>query len=612
MKRSLVIAAAALVIAAPRALAGPGEVTAVSVLPAPGRAQVVIDVHGNVKVQDFTLDHPARIVIDVTGATLATQHVVYDGVNRGGIENVRYGQFRPDVVRIVIELDALRDYRVDQVDGAVRVSLGADHQFNAWSSLDPSALASAGADTSAAGSPYAYQPRSAPPVTVRHASAQQSEQPRITVTFDSTSIAEVVADFAGFSGRSIVLGKDVKGTVTAQITNQPWDVAFHTIIQQQGLQAVEGPTGIILVADQKFLRLQQDSIEPLATKLIRVNYSRASSLVPSLQKIVSTRGSVVADTGTNTLIITDIGSRLADDSSFVAHLDIRTPQVSIQSKIIFVDRTDIEDLGVQYDLGSNDAFYNQLIQRPIPSSAAPTSSTGGSVPNGTSTGSTTSYFDKNTQFVTFGGNALAGIANAEATIPTPALKLLFSTAIGNFFLTTFVQALQEVDLADLQAEPLISTADNTAAHIQVGERTPIRIIDVNAQGGGTNNVPRATTQIVPTGIILNVTPHVTNNGQVLMQLHAENSSLQAAPGDIGFTFQTQEADNQILVDDGETAVIGGLTVTSVTVSKTGIPFLVDLPIVGRIFGFTTRREQRRDLLFLVTPHIIDDGSGATN
>jgi type IV pilus assembly protein PilQ len=139
----------------------------------------------------------------------------------------------------------------------------------------------------------------------------------------------------------------------------------------------------------------------------------------------------------------------------------------------------------------------------------------------------------------------------------------------------------------------------------------VRTIDVGAATGGGFSPPTATTQIVPTGIRLDVTPHVTNNGQILMRLHAENSSIQAAPADIGFTFQTQEADNELLVADGETAVIGGLTVTQVTVSKTGIPFLVDLPIIGRIFGFTSRDERRRDLLILVTPHIIKDPGART-
>jgi len=200
-------------------------------------------------------------------------------------------------------------------------------------------------------------------------------------------------------------------------------------------------------------------------------------------------------------------------------------------------------------------------------------------------------------------NARSSFTPTQA-IASPALKLIFATAIGNFNLTSFVEALQQVNLADLQAEPLISASDNTQASILVGEKTPIRQIDASsAQGAGTG-APRAVTTIVPTGITLTVTPHVTNNGRVLMTLHAENSAIAAAPADVGFTFQTQEASNQLLVSDGETAVIGGLTVTNVTVSKSGIPFLVDLPIVGRIFGFTEKREERRDLLILVTPHIL--------
>ena len=94
--------------------------------------------------------------------------------------------------------------------------------------------------------------------------------------------------------------------------------------------------------------------------------------------------------------------------------------------------------------------------------------------------------------------------------------------------------------------------------------------------------------------------------QILLDIHAERSSVQPAAVDIGFTFQTQEADNQLLVDDGQTAVVGGLTVTEVTVQKTGIPFLVDLPVIGKLFGFSSQQEFRRDLLILITPHIVDD------
>jgi type IV pilus secretin PilQ/predicted competence protein len=501
-------------------------------------------------------------------------------------------------VRVVIELDALRDYTIVQGEGAVRISVGSDQTFAAWSSLEPRALAAAAAGGTA--SPYAAEA----PATLP--SLAQSQQPRISVTYDSASVADVMAGLAAFSGRSIVLGKSVQGTVTAEIKNQPWDVAFQVILASQGLSAVEESSGIIRVDNPAILALR-DSLEPLTTKLVRVNYVRAAALLPAIGAVLSGRGKVVADTSSNTLIITDVESRVDRDSVFVTRLDVRTPQIAIQAKLIFVDRTDIENLGVRYDLGTSGQFFNKLIQRPDPATAQGVDINGDGIPD------ITKYdlYDKNSTTVNLGGNALSGIANADALIPSPALNLIFSTALGGYSLTTFLEALQRVELADLQAEPVISTADNTQAHILVGEKTPIRIIDVSSQGGGTNNVPRATTQIVETGIILRVTPHVTSSRQILMQIHAENSSIRVAQADIGFTFQTQEAENQILVNDGETAVIGGLTVTTLSVAKSGIPFLVDLPIIGGLFGFTQRQEQRRDLLILVTPHVIDDASTMT-
>jgi type IV pilus assembly protein PilQ len=317
---------------------------------------------------------------------------------------------------------------------------------------------------------------------------------------------------------------------------------------------------------------------------------------------------VVADTGTNSLIITDIRSRLQEDVNFVQQLDVQTPQVSIQAKLIFVNRSNIEELGVQYDIGSPTQFYNTLVTRPDPRTNQPVDLDGDGVPDAVAP---TDFFDptETPSIVDLGGNQLAAVANAESQIINPALELIWSTAIGNFSITAFVsalqrveRALQRVELADLQAEPLTSTADNTEAYILVGERTPVRVVDVSAQASQA----QATVDYVETGVKLRVTPHVTSNRQVLMSVHAENSSIQAAPSDLGFTFQTQEAQSQILVDDGQTAVIGGLTVTSVTVSKSGIPFLVDLPVIGGLFGFTQREETRQDLLILVTPHIIDN------
>ncbi len=597
MRRSWLLALAGLVLAAPRALAGPGEVTAVSVLPGSGRAHVIIDVRGSINVQDFTLRNPPRLVIDVSGAILRVPHALYDGRNRGGILDVRYSQFRPDVVRIVLELASLRDYELEYADDAIRITFGSDRNFAAWSSTAPADLPVAGGGPKGGGDWRALTPPA--PVTAV-ARSVQSQQPTVTVSYDSASIAEVMAGFAAISGKSIMLGRRVTGHVTAEIKNQPWDVAFQAILESQGLDAVEDPIGIIRVDSREALAAR-DSTEQLETIIVSVNYARASSLVPVLQSVLSSRGKVVADTGTNSLIITDIASRVRNDSLFVARLDVPTPQVSIQAKLIFVDRTDIEELGVKYDLGSPNQFFNKLVQRPDPASAQPVDTDGDGVPDQLRA---TEFFTEDQTLVDLGGNSLSAIANADARIVQPALQLIFSTAIGSFNLTSFVQALQRVELADLQAEPLTSTSDNTPARILVGERTPIRVLDIGAQA----QQARASVRFEETGIKLEVTPHVTNNRQVLLSVRAENSSIRAAPSDIGFTFQTQEAESQVLVNDGQTAVIGGLTVTEITVAKSGIPFLVDLPIIGGIFGFTQRREQRRDLLILVTPHIIDNPS----
>jgi type IV pilus assembly protein PilQ len=321
-----------------------------------------------------------------------------------------------------------------------------------------------------------------------------------------------------------------------------------------------------------------------------------------VKSILTQRGNVVADSATNALVITETTTRINQVEQFVRGLDIRTPQVSIQAKIIFIDRRDVEDLGIKYDLGSPTQFFNQLVTRPDPRTAEPVDTDLDGVPDALVPAEN---FAPDEIIIDLGGNSLSAVGNASSAVANPALRLIFSTALGNFTLTSFLETLQTVDLADVQAEPTITTLDNRPAEILVGDRVPIRVVDVSTPATG-GAAARATVSFQQTGINLRVTPHVTANRQILMEIHAERSGIRAASVDIGFTFQTQQADNQILVSDGETAVIGGLTVTEVTVSKSGIPFLVDLPILGKLFGFTHQEESRRDLLILVTPHIIDD------
>jgi type IV pilus assembly protein PilQ len=665
-------------------------VHSVSVVPSSGKTEVVIGVNAAVELQDFTLDAPARVVVDLKGATLDMRYRTYDKVSRGGITNVRYSQYRPNIVRVVIEMDAKHPYELKRNDGEVRISVtgGKTTDYTSWSSSstrrafaaapptptpvrpvsatvdaartlaaathssprpaapttvsvnEPKAVAQIETSTEAVDvqdDPTPTPPASEPMVARTTSSrarplfqpAQQSQQPPITVTFQDTDIRDVIASFAAFSGRTIVVGKDVQGTVTAEIRNQPWDVALRAILSGQGLAASEDAISGIITVDSYANILNRQASEPLQTQLISINYARAIGLVPTIQQLLQkdcpqvpssgnvvsnarpncvARGLVAADSTTNTLIITETASRLADVLQYVRSLDVRTPQVGIKAKIIFVNRTNIEDIGLSYDLGTGtDQFFSQLVKRPDPATLKPIDTNGDGVPDALG-GGTPFQGDR----ILLGGNALSAIANANARVINPALSVVFSTALGKFQLTSFLDALQEVRLADLQAEPSIVTLDNRQASIQVGQEIPIRVLDANTGnvGGGTNPsaVPRATVQMKQVGIILTVTPHITNNRQILLLLHAENSDAQLAASDVGFIFGKQSGDTQLLVGDGETAVIGGLTVTQTTQSKSGIPLLVDLPIIGRLFGETRTSDEKRDLLILVTPHIIDDGA----
>jgi type IV pilus assembly protein PilQ len=151
------------------------------------------------------------------------------------------------------------------------------------------------------------------------------------------------------------------------------------------------------------------------------------------------------------------------------------------------------------------------------------------------------------------------------------------------------------------------TLNNRTAEIFVGQQIPIRVIDAGSGGSANGAFPRATVRLEEAGIRLSVTPQVTNNRRVVLDVRAENSNAQADNSDVGFVFNRQRAENRLLVGDGETAVIGGLTVTQRSRSRSGIPILGNLPVVGGLFSQTTSSEVKQDLLILVTPQILDEG-----
>ncbi|MFL5605971.1 MAG: AMIN domain-containing protein, partial [Gemmatimonadaceae bacterium] len=453
-----------------------GAVTSLSVVPASGRADLVIGVAGGVDVSDFTLRSPDRIVLDVTGASLGFGARGYDHVARGGIMDVRFSQYRKNTVRVVIYLDSPRSYEVNKDNGEVRVSVTTDPaaKFAGWHVGERRAEPEV-SERAAPRAEQAEAPRTESPVAdaadrpvervaaerprrnrsddramrVVQQAQQRPQQPRITVTYQQADIRDVLAAFAAFSGRTIIPSSAIPPVrVDAEIKDQPWDVALQAILSSQGLAATEDANGILIVDTQDRIA-QRAQTEPLQTRVVRLNYQRAtpvgdqlrtrllqcipaergaaySGAAPGQPPVVGAppaqptmaggvnpgptspsggsdngqchgRGSITADEVTNAVSITAPVSLLNDLVSFAESLDLRQPQVNIKAKIVLVNRTDLDALGVKYDLGSQNQFFNTVVQRVDPL-----------------TGKASTPADPPT--VNLGGNTVSAIANALYTL----------------------------------------------------------------------------------------------------------------------------------------------------------------------------------------------------
>jgi len=622
--------------AAGRDLPPAGSVTALSVVPGSGHADVVIAVEGpSIEIIDFVLESPRRIVVDLKGATLGMPPRLYDKVTRGGITNVRMAQWKSEIVRVVLDLDGSRDYSVVREEHDVRVSVNGPDDFAAWriggsraaviSDVSVSAPAAGASVAAARSTPPAPLPpvqidppaRSEAPAKAAAPKApepQQSQEKTISVEFQDVDIRDVITSFAVFSGRTIVVGKGVTGTITASIKDQPWDVALRSILQSQGLNALEDAAGIITV-DSYTNIADRAKVEPLFTHVISVNYAKAETMANTVKSLLgagcggtasgsgasgggaaaapaaagattcSSRGSASFDEKTNTVIVTETPARLADIESYIHDLDIRTPQVSIKAKIISVDRTSTEQLGLSYDLGSANTFSNTLVTRFI--DAAGTQPVTGNYR------------------VNLTGDGLAGVANATRQYQsTSALSLIYNMTLGGFNLTSFLDAMSQQNLTDVQAEPSVTTVDNKEATLFAGQNIKFLLTPPIIPGQIQATAPQIQSQDI--GITLRVTPHVTANRQVLMDVYAEQQVLQSVTV-AGPQVAKRNSTNQVLVADGETAVISGLTQTQIAKNRTGIPFLMDLPGIGKLFSQSDSQERKQDLLILVTPHIVDEG-----
>lgn len=545
------------------------SVTGLSVAPVADRTEVVILVDGSITSRHFMMPD-GRLVIDLTGVPQAPRIDLRE-FNRGGVRELRVAPFQTNVARVVLALGSPIEYDYSREDGRIRVSFrNPDGAFEPWHR-------DIGGVAPAATVAVETAPR-------QPASASRDQQPQVQdqriplITMTNEPINNVLAIFSDYSGQNIVAAPGVQSrTITATLTDVTWREALDAILEANGMFMRTLPSGVLLVQDIATADAAQTT-EPLVTRTFAIRYVAADSIRAAVAGgLLSPVGKVTVNPSSNTLLITDTRSSIERIGEVLPELDVRTPQVDITAVIAFIDRTALEAYGVVYDL--KDSRGNQINR------VTPGMVNGDQVDN---------------NVISLGGNSIAALGNANYRVAAPSLEVVTSLVLGRHTLISFIEALQTVSLSDVQAKPVVRTMDHRRATIQVGEQTPIRVIDAGAAGASG---PLATVEYRNTGIILEVTPHIIAD-QVMLDMRAERSGISLASSDIGVIFQTQNAETQVLVDDGETVVIGGLTITEKTQSRSGIPLLMDLPVIGALFRQHTEQETKRDLLIMVTPHIV--------
>ena len=400
---------------------------------------------------------------------------------------------------------------------------------------------------------------------------------------DGADLRTVLRAISEFSGRNIVLGNNARGTVRIQLKNVAWQDALKAVLRANGLDYVEDGS-VIRVDDASKLNAEKVEREtanartlelvPLETRIVKLNYANASELTGPLASSLSKRGSVQVEKRTNSLIITDLPTNLDAVSQMALQLDSQTPQIEITAKLVDVDATAIQSIGVVWNHGfQNSQFVKDNSNIPVYLKPA-TSSTG------------------NEQL---GSGVNTGIASPAGRI-----------TVGLFQkwgdLEAQLQVLASMNKANIISNPRITTVDNREAKIVVGQKIPLIVQDVAGN---------PVSQLQTVGIQLKVTPHLTSEKKIIMDLHPEVSDLASgATVQGGLIINTSEADTRVMVDDGQTAVIGGLIRTNETLVHFGVPILKDIPLVGMLFSTKSTSKQNRELIIFVTPKLVSDVAAA--
>ncbi len=433
---------------------------------------------------------------------------------------------------------------------------------------------------------------------------------RLTLNFQDIETRAVLQLLAETSGQNIVVSDTVQGNVTLRLQNVPWDQALDIVMRTKGLdKRQEGnviyvaPAEELAAREKQLLESQKSLTElaPVRTEYLQVNYAKASDLASLIQSqgkgsLLSERGSLAIDERTNTLLLQDTADRLADIRRMVQTLDIPVKQVLIEARIVIVNDDFSRELGVRFggafvgNYGSNDGlmYVSNSGLNSADGSRGPIISPNG--PGG----------------VGVDGNAVAtGLDRYLVNLPiaNPAGRLAMTLLDSDYVVDLEITAAQREGRGEVVSAPRVITANGKEAVIEQGTEIPYQ---ESASSGAT------TTQFKKAVLSLKVTPQITPDDRVILDLTVSKDSvgqiLPSATGGSVPSIDTREITTQVLVNDGQTVVLGGILETERRDTVNKVPFLGDVPGLGWLFRSKGKTDNKDELLIFVTPKILREGA----
>lgn len=450
--------------------------------------------------------------------------------------------------RVVIEPNAAFTFTYQQIDNILTLTIEKDETQNAY--LD-------------GGKEYQGRP--------------------MTLNFQDISVRAVLQIIAGYNEFNLVTSDSVTGNITLRLDGVPWDQALDVVLRIKGLdKRMDGSILMVAPAEELAAREAKDllakqkveDLEPLYSEYIRLNYAKAEDFADLLKtdtnSIISARGSVSVDQRTNTLLIKDTAKSIESIRRMIETLDIPVQQVVIESRMVTVRDNVTEDLGVRW--GFSDQQDSDGISGSLEGAE--------SISNGT-------IPDLSDRL-----NVNLPITNPAASIGLHIAKLANGTLID-----LELSALEEENKGEIIASPRITAANQQKARIEQG--TEIPYTESASSGATTVSFKKAV-------LSLEVTPHITPDNKVILDLvitqDTRGETVQTGTGE-AVSIDTQQIETQVLVDNGQTVVLGGIFQQQIINTTNKVPVLGDIPYVGRLFKSTSEFNEKRELLIFVTPKI---------